>query len=59
METLQQAIKSAKKVMASNKLPFATIWRTGKSFGFNFDKKDVGYSFEDCGIKRTVVQIIN
>lgn len=59
METLEQAIESAKKVIANNNLQFATIWKTGKSFGFNFDKKDVGYSFKECGIKRTVVQIIN
>ena len=36
MTTLIEAIAEAKKVMAANNLTFATIWKTGKSYGFNF-----------------------
>jgi hypothetical protein len=59
MTTLIETITSAKKVMTSNNLPFATIWKTGKSYGFNFDKKDVGYSVNEYGVKRVVIKVIN
>lgn len=58
MTTLQQATTDAKKVMIANNLTFATIWKTGKSYGFNFDKKEVGYSVKECGVKRTVIAVI-
>lgn len=58
MTTLNEAIADAKKVMTANNLPFATIWKTGKSYGFNFEKKEVGFSSKEYGVKRTVVQVI-
>jgi hypothetical protein len=58
MTTLIEAKADAKKVMTANNLPFATIWKTGKSYGFNFDKKDIGFSVKEAGVKRTVVDIV-
>lgn len=58
MTTLNEAITGAKKVMTANNLPFATIWKTGKSYGFNFEKQSVGFSIKEYGVKRTVVQVI-
>ena len=58
MTTLNEAITDAKKVMNNNNLPFATIWKTGKSYGFNFDKKEVGYTENSYGVKRIVVEVI-
>jgi hypothetical protein len=58
MTTLQEAIKDAKKIMIANNIPFATIWKTGNSYGFNFDKKDVGFSVKEYGVKRTVVAVL-
>jgi hypothetical protein len=59
MTTLNEAIADAQKVMIANNLTFATIWKTGKSYGFNFDKQAVGYSVKEYGVKRTVVSVIN
>jgi hypothetical protein len=56
---LNETIETAKKIMNSSNLPFATIWKTGKSYGFNFDKKEVGYICIEYGVKRTVVAVIN
>jgi len=58
MTTLNEAITDAKKIKASNRMEFATIWKTGKSFGFNFDRKEVGYSAKEGGVKRTVIAIV-
>lgn len=58
MTTLIEVIEEAKKVMAANNLPFATIWKTGKSYGFNFEKRPVGFSTKDCGVKRIVVSVL-
>jgi hypothetical protein len=58
MTTLEEAMQDAKKVMAANNLPFATIWKTNKSYGFNFEPKEIGYSVKEYGVKRTVVDII-
>ena len=58
MTTLNEAITDAKKVMAANNLPFATIWKTGKSYGFNFEKQVVGFTTKEYGVKRTVVAIV-
>jgi len=58
MITLNEAIADAKKIKSANKMEFATIWKTGKSFGFNFDKKEVGYSAKNDGVKRTVIAIV-
>jgi hypothetical protein len=59
MTTLHETIADAQKVMIANNLTFATIWKTGKSYGFNFDKQAVGYSVKEYGVKRTVVSVIN
>lgn len=59
MTTLIEAIADAKKVMTANNLPFATIWETGKSYGFNFEKQAVGFTKKEYGVKRTVVEVIN
>jgi len=58
MTTLIEAIAGAKKVMTANNLPFATIWKTGKTYGFNFEKQEVGFITKEYGIKRTVVAIV-
>lgn len=58
MTTLNEAIEQAQKVMANNNLAFATIWKTGKSYGFNFENKAVGYSTKEFGVRRTVVAVI-
>ena len=58
MTTLNEAITDANKVKATNNMEFATIWLTGKSYGFNFDKKEVGYSVKEYGVKRTVIAIV-
>jgi hypothetical protein len=59
MTTLNEAIADAKKVIIANNLPFATIWKTGKTYGFNFEKKEVGFTSKEYGVKRTVIQIVN
>ena len=59
MTTLNEAITEAKKVIAANNLTFATIWKTGKSYGFNFEKKELGFTTKEYGVKRTVVEVIN
>ncbi len=58
METLQEAISSAIRVKEANKMDFATIWKVGKSFSFNFENKNVGYSITEYGVKRTVLAIV-
>ena len=58
MTTLIEAIAGAKKVMTANNLPFATIWKTGNTYGFNFEKQAVGFTTKEYGIKRTVVAIV-
>jgi len=58
MTTFNEAITDAKKIKAANKMEFATVWKTGKLFGVNFDKKEVGYSVKDGGVKRTVIAIV-
>ena len=52
-------LHAARKVMKRNGLAFATIWKIGESYSFNFDKKPLGYSMSDCGVNRTVIAIIN
>jgi len=58
MTTLNEAITDAKKVMVANNLTFATIWKTGKSYGFNFEKQVVGFTIKEYGVKRTVVATV-
>lgn len=59
MTTLAEAKSDAARVMKANNLTFATIWLTGKSYGFNFDKKEVGFKAIECGVTRKVVEVIN
>ena len=59
MTTLNEAITDAKKVMTANNLPFVTIWKTGKSYGFNFDKKEIWFSVKEYGVERTVMCVLN
>lgn len=58
MKDLNEAIAEAKKVMAANNLPFATIWKTGKSYGFSFEKQELGFTTKEYGVKRTVVATV-
>jgi len=58
MTTLNESITDAKKIMTANNLPFATIWKTGKSYGFNFEKQAIGFTTTQCGVKRTVVATV-
>ena len=39
-------------------MDFVTIWKTRKLFGFNFDKKEIGFSVKEFGVKRTVVSVL-
>ena len=62
MENLKETIEVAKEIMIRNNMPFVTIWAHGKrkkSFGFNFESKPVGYTVEEYGVKRTVLQVIS
>lgn len=57
-DTLEDAKKNAIKIMRAYKIPYATIWKTGNMYGFNFDNKPVGFTIVDCGVKREVVEIV-
>lgn len=59
MTNLNETIARAKEVMMANNMEFVTIWKTGKSYGFNFENKNVGYSEKEFGVKRIVVAVIN
>ncbi len=62
MENLTETIEVAKEIMIRNNMPFVTIWAYGKrkkSFAFNFESKPVGYTVEEYGVKRTVLQVIS
>jgi|LakMenE01Jun11ns_1017448.scaffolds.fasta_scaffold9336159_2 hypothetical protein len=62
MENLTETIEKAKEVMTASNMPFVTIWafgKSGKSFGFNFESKPVGFTVKEFGVKRTVLQVIN
>lgn len=58
MENLQEVKIEALKVKKSNNMDFVTIWKTGKLFGFNFDKKEIGFFVKEFGVKRTVVSVL-
>lgn len=62
METLQQTILDAKKVMNNNNIEFVTIWETktkkSTAYGFNFENKEIGFSYKEGGVKRTVIDLI-
>lgn len=58
MSTLQEAIADAKIIKKRNNMPFATIWLTGKNYGFNFEQKEVGFSVKEFGVKRIVVAVV-
>lgn len=59
MNNLTETIERAKEVMIANNMAFVTIWKTGKSFGFNFESKAVGFKTVEYGVKRQVVAVIN
>lgn len=56
-EQLTQTIEKAIEVKNANRMDFVTIWKTGKSFGFNFEKQPVGYTVKEYGVTRKVVGI--
>ena len=58
MDELQEVKASALKTKIKLGLDFATIWKTGESYGFNFDKKEIGYSVSEHGVTRTVVDVV-
>jgi hypothetical protein len=59
MTTLNQAIEQATEKLNSNsELTFVTIWKTGKSYGFNFENVSIGYSERDNGVTRKAVKRI-
>ena len=53
-----EVIRDAEKVMKANGLTFATIWKTGELYGFNFDDKPIGYTYKENAVKRTVIKRI-
>ena len=58
-KTIEETIEQAKEIIARHDyLTFATIWKTGKYYGFNFKQHEVGYSYKEYGIKRTVVHVL-
>ena len=57
MSDLQETIKRAIEIKELNNLSFVTIWKTGESFGFNFDKKPIGFIHKDYGITREVIGV--
>ncbi|HRH57407.1 MAG TPA: hypothetical protein PLS10_07130 [Chitinophagales bacterium] len=56
--TLNEAIADAIRVKTANNMPFATIWKTGKSYGFNFEKKEIGFTTNEYNVKRIVIAIV-
>ena len=58
MNNLTETITRAKEVMTANNMTFVTIWKTGKSFGFNFESKPLGFKSVEYGVKRQVIAII-
>lgn len=57
LANLQETIKRGIEIKELNNLPFVTIWKTGKLFGFNFDRKPIGYESKEFGVTRTVVGV--
>lgn len=57
LKDLSETIQRAVEVKELNNLSFVTVWKTGKLFGFNFDKKPVGYESVEFGVKRIVVGV--
>ena len=48
--------------MNNNNMEFVTIWETktrkSTAYGFNFEKKEIGFSYKEGGVKRTVLDSI-
>lgn len=57
LDNLQETIKRGIEIKELNNLPFVTVWETGKLFGFNFDRKPIGYESKEFGVTRTVVGV--
>jgi len=58
MTTVTETIAKARQVIKSTNMPFATIWKVGKSYSFNFENFQIGYSVKEYGVKRTVIAVI-
>ena len=58
MNTILETIAKAKEVMTNNNLQFATIWKVGKSYSFNFENKNIGFQVIEYGVKRKVIAVI-
>jgi hypothetical protein len=58
MNTVTETIAKAQLVIKATNMPFATIWKVGKSYSFNFENVQIGYSVKEYGVKRTVIAII-
>lgn len=57
LKCLEEAIKRGIEIKEINNLPFVTIWKTGKLYGFNFDNKPIGYETKQFGVTRKVVGV--
>jgi hypothetical protein len=55
---METTIIDARKIMKKHNLPFATIWKIGESYGFNFENKPIGHIEKQDGIEMTVINII-
>jgi hypothetical protein len=57
LSDLKETISRAIDIKNKNNLPFVTVWKTGKLYGFNFDLKPMGYETCIGGIKRKVIGV--
>lgn len=57
MKDLNEIIKSAIQIKKLNGFEFVTIWKTGQLFGFNFDKKEIGFKTKEFGVTREVIGV--
>lgn len=58
LKDLKETINRALEIKAINNLSFVTIWKTGELFGFNFDKKPVGYESKEFSLVRKVIAVL-
>ena len=57
LKDLKETIDRAVTIKELNNLPFVTVWKTGKLYGFNFDKKPIGFEIKENRIKRKVIGV--
>ncbi len=59
MENLTKTIEKAKEVMINSNMPHVTIWATKSRktliYGFNFEKREIGFTSKEYGVTRKVV----